>query len=110
MLPKSNLIVDRRRPLGDHSVSPTDTRLVVEDAPANNAAGGNLAGVTGEPPVAKKNKYKAANLETTSLLRRTLKEHSSSLYYLQPDGSYKKGGDGRSKGLTKAEVDKIKSK
>lgn len=29
---------------------------------------------------------------------------SANLYYLQPDGTYKKGGDGRSEGLTKAEV------
>lgn len=30
---------------------------------------------------------------------------SSSKYYLQPDGSYKKGGDGRSEGLTKKELE-----
>jgi hypothetical protein len=33
-----------------------------------------------------------------------------SRYYLQPDGSYKKGGDGRSVGLTLAEVKKKKGK
>lgn len=37
-------------------------------------------------------------------------KHSKSLYYMQPDGSFKKGGDGRSAGLTKAQVDAKKRK
>ncbi len=32
--------------------------------------------------------------------------YSKSLYYLQPDGSYKKGGDGRSEGLKKEDLPK----
>ena len=35
--------------------------------------------------------------------------HSKSLYYLQPNGSWKKGGDGRSQGKTLAEVKKLKN-
>lgn len=33
-------------------------------------------------------------------------KHSKSLYYVQPDGSMKKGADGRSVGVTKAEIKK----
>jgi hypothetical protein len=38
----------------------------------------------------------------------TPKKHSSSLYYLQPNGTWKKGGDGRSKGVVKPPVKKRK--
>ena len=36
--------------------------------------------------------------------------YSKSKYYLQPDGTYKKGGDGRSAGKTLKEVKAIKGK
>jgi hypothetical protein len=35
---------------------------------------------------------------------------SKSLYYLQPDGSWKRGGDGRSPGKTRAEVSALQVK
>jgi hypothetical protein len=35
---------------------------------------------------------------------------SRHLYYVQPDGTWKKGADGRSGGKTLAEVKKIKGK
>lgn len=36
--------------------------------------------------------------------------YSASLYYMQPDGSYKRGGDGRSEGKTLAELKALGAK
>lgn len=36
--------------------------------------------------------------------------YSKSLYYLQPDGTYKRGGDGRSEGKTLAELKSMDAK
>jgi hypothetical protein len=68
-LPRSNLTVDRRRPLEEH-VEPSAS--LIEDAPANSVGAGKIAGANGDPPVRVKNKYKAAGLKQSTLLRRSL--------------------------------------
>lgn len=70
-LPRSNLTVDRKRPLEEH-VEPSAS--IVEEAPANAVSTGNIAGANGDPPVRADNKYKKAGLKQGNLLRRSLKK------------------------------------
>ena len=39
--------------------------------------------------------------------RQFVEEYSKSKYYLQPDGTWKQGGDGRSEGKTRGELIKM---
>ena len=45
-------------------------------------------------------------MKTFDQLMEEIRGHSNSLYYVQPDGTWEKGGDGRSKGLKKEELPK----
>ncbi len=79
--------------------------FIFEEAPANNTGGVPGAGDDSSLHMKKMRSFKAI------WRRHRIKEkvgdispHSSSLYYLQPDGSYIKGGDARSEGLTKTEL------
>lgn len=80
-------------------------QFISEEAPATNT--------TSVPGAGSDNTLHMKKMRMWKMIRRRHKFNekagdftwSKSKYYLQPDGSYKKGGDGRSAGLTRKQLE-----
>lgn len=76
-----------------------------EDAPGNNTASVPGGGDDNSLHMKKMRMYKTIHKRHgVPGMKKESKEFSASKYYLQPNGSWKKGGDGRSEGKTKTEL------
>lgn len=85
----------------------TFKQFISEEAPANNTAAAPGAGSDNTLHMKKMRLWKTIHRRHKLKYEKKgdISAWSKSKYYLQPDGSYVKGGDGRSEGLTRKQLE-----